>query len=347
MNREGHRAGSVTPRRFAMLVTATCLGCVATMAVASLVGSTRIDPWRALGDRHSFDAQILFRARLPRVLFAAIVGAALAASGVVFQAILRNPLASPFTLGISGGILGAVLAIRLGWEARAFGLSFLPVASLLGAFAVAAVIMLALGVAASIFSRHAVALGRDFEFRLLGSDPSRPVFLRLHAVVSDPAVDDGGLDVYDYGVFLNVGPFVLAGGTLLVYLSRYLNVLSAGDEWATSRGLDVRRLISLEYVGASLVTGSVVAYCGPIGVGLIVPHALRLVVGADHRVLLPTALFVGAAFLVACDTIARTCWPQLSFLSASLPPFSEGRSFYGSCSAENAISDSDRHARRV
>jgi iron complex transport system permease protein len=117
----------------------------------------------------------------------------------------------------------------------------------------------------------------------------------------------GGLDVYDYGVFLSVGPFVLVGGTLLVYLSRYLNVLSAGDEWATSRGLDVRRLISLEYVGASLITGSVVAYCGPIGfVGLIVPHALRLVVGADHRVLLPTALFVGAAFLVACDTIART-----------------------------------------
>jgi iron complex transport system permease protein len=308
MNREGHRAGSVTPRRFAMLVTATCLGCVATMAVASLVGSTRIDPWRALGDRHSFDAQILFRARLPRVLFAAIVGAALAASGVVFQAILRNPLASPFTLGISGGAsLGAVLAIRLGWEARAFGLSFLPVASLLGAFAVAAVVyalsvsqrrfspvtLLLSGVILNFVCSAAILLVQYF------SDFTQS-FLILRWMM-------GGLDVYDYGVFINVGPFVLVGGTLLVYLSRYLNVLSAGDEWATSRGLDVRRLISLEYVGASLVTGSVVAYCGPIGfVGLIVPHALRLVVGADHRVLLPTALFVGAAFLVACDTIART-----------------------------------------
>ncbi len=308
MNREGHRAGSVTPRRFAMLVAATCLGCVATMAVASLVGSTGIDPWRALGDRHSFDAQILFRARLPRVLFAAIVGAALAASGVVFQAILRNPLASPFTLGISGGAsLGAVLAIRLGLETRAFGFSFLPVASLLGAFAVAAVVyalsvsqrrfspvtLLLSGVILNFVCSAAILLVQYF------SDFTQS-FLILRWMM-------GGLDVYDYGVFLNVGPFVLVGGTLLVYLSRYLNVLSAGDEWATSRGLDVRRLISLEYIGASLVTGSVVAYCGPIGfVGLIVPHALRLVVGADHRVLLPTALFAGAAFLVACDTIART-----------------------------------------
>ena len=304
MNREGHRAGSVTPRRFAMLVTATCLGCVATMAVASLVGSTRIDLWRALGDRHSFDAQILFRARLPRVLFAAIVGAALAASGVVFQAILRNPLASPFTLGISVGHprrgpcdpprMGSaslwplvpasrITAWRVCGSRRQYALSvsqrrFSPVTLLLS------------GVILNFVCSAAILLVQH---------------LRLHAVVSDPAVDDGGLDVYDYGVFLNVGPFVLAGGTLLVYLSRYLNVLSAGDEWATSRGL-TRRLISLEYVGASLVTGSVVAYCGPIGfVGLIVPHALRLVVGADHRVLLPTALFVGAAFLVACDTIAR------------------------------------------
>jgi iron complex transport system permease protein len=299
---------ALTPGRFLLFVAAAALVWLFTIAMAPLIGSTDIDVWRAVGDRDSVDAQILFRARLPRVLFAAVVGAALAASGVVFQAILRNPLASPFTLGISGGAsLGAVLAIRLGWETRFFGLSLLPVASFLGAFAVAGVVyglslsqrrfspvtLLLSGVILNFICSAAILLVHYFA-------NFTQSFLMLRWMM-------GGLDVFDYGVLLNVAPFVLVGGGLLIYLSRYLNVLSAGDEWAASRGLDVKRLISLEYFGASLVTGSVIAYSGPIGfVGLIVPHALRLLVGADHRLLLPLSLFVGAAFLIACDTVART-----------------------------------------
>lgn len=291
-----------------MLVAAAALVWLMTTIVAPLIGSTDIDLWRALGDRDSLEAQILFRARLPRVLFAAVVGAGLAVSGVVFQAILRNPLASPFTLGVSGGAsLGAVVAIRLGWETEFFGLSLLPVASFLGAFAVAGVVyllslsqlrfspvtLLLSGVILNFICSAVILLVHYF------ADFTQS-FLMLRWMM-------GGLDIFDYSVFLNVAPFIVAGGGLLVYLSRYLNVLSAGEEWAASRGLDVKRLVSLEYFGASLVTGSVIAYSGPIGfVGLIVPHALRLVVGADHRVLLPLSLFLGAAFLVACDTVART-----------------------------------------
>lgn len=298
----------MTRRRFATLVAAAALVWLATTAIAPLIGSTDIDLWRAVTDRGSLDAQILFRARLPRVLFAATVGAVLAVSGVVFQAILRNPLADPFTLGVSGGAsLGAVLAIRLGWETQVLGVSLLPVASFLGAFAVTAVVyalslshrrfspitLLLSGVIVNFVCSAAILLVHYF------ADFTQS-FQMLRWMM-------GGLDIYDYGVFLSIGPFVVGGGALLLYLSRYLNVLSAGDEWATSRGLDVRRLISLQYLGASLVTGSVVAYCGPIGfVGLIVPHALRLVVGADHRLLMPLALFAGAAFLIACDTVART-----------------------------------------
>jgi iron complex transport system permease protein len=102
-------------------------------------------------------------------------------------------------------------------------------------------------------------------------------------------------------------PFLVVGLPILLYLSRYLNVLSAGEDWASSRGVNVSRVITLQYFGASLITGSVIAYSGPIGfVGLIVPHILRLIFGADHRVLVPTSFFVGGAFLIVCDTIART-----------------------------------------
>lgn len=298
----------MTRARFATLVVAAGLGWLLVVTVAPLIGSTNINLWRAIEDPTGLDAQILLRARLPRVLFGAVVGAALAASGVVFQAILRNPLASPFTLGISGGAsLGAVLAIRLGWETRLLGLSLLPLASFLGASAVAAVVyglsasqrrfspvtLLLSGVILNFVCSAGILLVHYF------ADFTQS-FLMLRWTM-------GGLDVFEYGALLSVSPFVLIGGALMLYMSRYLNALSAGDEWAASRGLNVNRLISIEYLAASLVTGSVIAYSGPIGfVGLIVPHALRLLIGADHRLLLPLSMFTGAAFLVACDTVART-----------------------------------------
>lgn len=298
----------MTRARFATLVVAAGLGWLLVVTVAPLIGSTNINVWSAIADPAGLDAQILLHARLPRVLFGAVVGAALAASGVVFQAILRNPLASPFTLGISGGAsLGAVLAIRLGWETRVFGLSLLPLASFLGASAVAAVVyglsasqrrfspvtLLLSGVILNFVCSAGILLVHYF------ADFTQS-FLMLRWTM-------GGLDVFEYGALVSVSPFVLVGGALMLYMSRYLNALSAGDEWAASRGLDVNRLISLEYLAASLVTGSVIAYSGPIGfVGLIVPHALRLMIGADHRLLLPLSMFTGAAFLVACDTVART-----------------------------------------
>ena len=93
----------------------------------------------------------------------------------------------------------------------------------------------------------------------------------------------------------------------MIFNSRSLDLLSTGEDWAASRGVDVGRATSLQYFGASLVTGSVLAYSGPIGfVGLIVPHVLRLLIGTDHRLLLPTSFFVGGAFLIACDTLGRT-----------------------------------------
>jgi len=289
-------------------VAGAAVVCLAALSLGPLIGSAPIDVWQALRDRASVDAVILFKVRLPRVLFAGMVGGALAVCGVVFQAILRNPLASPFTLGVSGGAsLGAVLAIRSGWVAGFHGVSILPLASFIGASAVTLIVyslslshsrlspltLLLSGVILNFICSALILLVHYF------ADFTQS-FLMVRWMM-------GGLDVFDYAVFASIAPFYVIGAGVIGYLSRYLNVLSAGDEWAASRGLDVKRLVSLEYLAASLLTGSVIAYSGPIGfVGLIVPHTLRLVVGADHRLLVPLAFCVGAAFLIACDAVART-----------------------------------------
>ncbi|UCF36372.1 MAG: iron ABC transporter permease [Acidobacteriota bacterium] len=298
----------LTRRRFATILGGAFLLSISVLLLAPLVGPIELSLPTALSDGSSLDAEILLRARLPRVLFAALVGGALAVSGVVFQAILRNPLASPFTLGVSGGgSLGAVLAILLGWEVSFHGISFLPLASLAGATTVVLIVyslsktqrhfspltLLLSGVVLNYICAALILLVHYF------SNFTKS-FMMMRWMM-------GALDVYDFGVVMTLLPFILIGLALLLRYSRYLNVLSAGEDWAASRGVQVERLVTLQYFGASLLTGSVVAYCGPIGfVGLIVPHILRLLLGADHRILLPTAFLMGGTFLVICDTIART-----------------------------------------
>jgi iron complex transport system permease protein len=299
---------TLTWQRYARIVVSAAALCAVAIVVSPLVGSVRVDFQRAFDDHSSLDWQIIYGARMPRTLFAAIVGGALALSGVIFQAVLRNPLASPFTLGVSGGsALGAVLAIRLGGDLRFFGFPLLPLASFAGASAVVVVVyalsrsrrhlspvtLLLSGVVLNFLCAALILLVHYFA-------TFTQSFLMIRWMM-------GGLDIFDYDILLGVAPFVVAGIVLLVYMSRYLNVLSAGEEWAETRGLDFSRLVSVLYFAASLLTGSVIAYSGPIGfVGLIVPHTVRLILGADHRVLVPACFFIGGAFLIACDALART-----------------------------------------
>jgi len=302
------RSDHLTKSRFLLIVGGSLLICLAVALLAPLFGPIGVSVWTALSDPSSLDHQILFRARIPRILFAMLVGGVLASSGVVFQAILRNPLASPFTLGVSGGAsLGAVLAILLGLETTFYGFGFLPLASFGGALLVVLVVyglsrskhhvspltLLLAGVVLNYICAALILLIHYF------SNFTKS-FLMTRWMM-------GGLDVYDYSVFVGLSPFLVVGFPLLLYSSRHLNVLSAGEDWAAVRGVDVRRLITLQYFATSLLTGAVIAYSGPVGfVGLIVPHVLRIVLGADHRVLLPASLFLGGAFLIACDTVART-----------------------------------------
>jgi iron complex transport system permease protein len=298
----------LTARR-ALLVLAPCVALLAACLLAApLVGPRSLDLSLALKGVGSPDHDILFGARLPRTLFAALAGALLAGAGVSFQAVLRNPLASPFTLGVSGGAsLGAVIALRLGWDAAAGMLPAVPMAALAGALLVVALVaglahsrrhlspvtLLLAGVIVN-FICSALILVVHYSADL------RQSFLMVRWTM-------GALDLFGYRPLATALPIGTLGLLLLAPTLRHLNVLSVGESWARSRGTDVRSVTVRQYLGASLLTAAVVAHAGPIGfVGLVVPHALRLIVGADHRLLFPASLMVGGAFLVVCDTVART-----------------------------------------
>ncbi len=319
---------ALTPTRLAAQLAPFFLFFAATLVAAPLLGNVTIDPGEAWAHRHdlagSMDASILFLTRVPRVLLAAVVGAALALAGATFQALLRNPLAEPFTLGVSsGGAFGAVLAIKLGLDATLLGFSPVMLLALAGSGATVAIVyalartrgvvstnlLLLAGVTISFFFAAEILLVfylADFtetHMMIRWMMGSLDVTLNL--------VGPGG----GFGTRMTLAVSLaayLAGVSALISLAGALNQLSLGPEIAASRGVNIRRVQRLSYFGASLITGLSVAVAGPIGfVGLIVPHAVRFLIGPDHRVLLPASLLAGAGFLIVCDTIARSVLPGI------------------------------------
>jgi cobalamin transport system permease protein len=256
------------------------------------------------------DLVILLRVRLPRVLLAAVLGGSLTTAGVVFQALLRNPLADPYVLGVSGGAsIGGVLALLFGLGAAA---------GLLGAVAVPA--MAFLGALGSLFLIEWVARveGRLTVYTILltgavfnATSAALIYFLQsvasleqLHAIVFYLM---GSIPSYGYTTVGSLAAVAAAATAALYASARDYNALSLGEEGAAQLGVDVDRLKRRTFVLGSLLTGLAVAVAGLIGfVGLVVPHLLRLVLGPDHRLLVPAGFFAGAAFLVAADLVART-----------------------------------------
>jgi iron complex transport system permease protein len=311
--------GATSEVRRRLLVSTTAFGLLALVVclVAPLVGRTPINLWRVFDRSIPFhdnvDAQIFFIARLPRAVAGAIVGSALAASGVVFQALLRNPLATPFTLGVSAGAaLGAILAITFPLAVATLPFSAVPLASFLGSlFAVAIVYGLAtarrLGLSTHVLLLAGVTLNSFFSALIL--------FVQYIADASLPRAVRwlmGDLDVATYSPIVAVVPFTVVAFVTFAWLPRSLNLLAAGPDAAAARGVDVLRAQRLAFFSASLATGAAVSLGGPIGfIGIVVPHLVRLIVGADHRIVLPASALFGAGFLVACDVIARTALAPL------------------------------------
>jgi iron complex transport system permease protein len=275
-------------------IAATSLGAVAlagaAILVAPLLGSTHISLVRALDWSlpwaTNVDAQIFFVARLPRVLAAALVGSALAASGVILQALLRNPLATPFTLGVSAGAaLGAMLVLVLGGAMAALSWAAVPAASFVGALAAVGVVYL-------------LAVGRHRGFStgvLLLAGVTLNSFLSALILLVQYFADMtqtlqtlrwllGDLDVAGYRPLLVALPMLVAAFAVFLALAPSLNLLSVGSDMAAARGVNVVRTERIAFLSASLATGAAVSIAGPIGfVGIVVPHIVRLAIGPDHR----------------------------------------------------------------
>jgi iron complex transport system permease protein len=282
---------------------------VSVLVVAPLVGMTVVKPGAYL---RSFDggmtADILWKIRIPRVLVSFLAGAALALSGLAFQTMFRSPLAEPFTLGVaSGASLGAVTYVRLGLVFTLAGFSGISLFAFAGALLSIMLVygltrlvrgfttgtMLLAGVAISFFFSSLIL------FMQYMSDFARSIHMMRWLM--------GGLEVTGFESILNVAPFVVSGCAIMLLMTHELNLLTAGEEIALSRGVDVSKTKKALFFGASLMVGSVVAVCGPIGfVGMMVPHMCRLIIGADHRYLTPAAMLFGGSFLTLCDTVART-----------------------------------------
>lgn len=280
----------------ALLVIVVAMG-------APLVGSTHIDISHAFAGQ-SPDYEIFFYARLPRVLLALLTGAALSITGVMFQCMLRDPLAEPYTLGVSSGAsVGAVLALS-------FGIPAVSLSALAGA---AVVLFIVVGMALD---------GRrvsSFTLLLTGVTMNSIAFaaiLFLHSIATFAqsfAISRwlmGGMDAVPYTTLAWLAAVLLPIMAGITMYAPQWNLLAIGEEWAQSRGVSTAKLTLFGYIAGSVLTGLVTSLTGPIGfVGLIVPHALRLKFGADHRTLMPCAILLGAAFLAICDTLSRTMIP--------------------------------------
>ena len=309
----------------ALALSAGLLAIAAAIAAACALGPQEISIGAALGGVEP-DRAILLGLRLPRAVLAALVGLALAAAGTALQALLRNPLAEPFVLGVSGGAaLGGSLVLL---AAAGLGAVAGPAGELLGgappvaAGAVAGALLSTLlvfglgRIGGRLVPEAALLVGIVFNAFVAG-------VITLLKLLAPPQQASRllywlmGAIGYESGGTLLVGAaLVLASVTALSLLSARLNLLTLGDEEAAALGVDVPRARAQVFFAASAATGAAVALAGMVGfVGLIVPHLVRKVTGPDHRLLLPASALFGAAFLVLADALAR-----LAFLPLGTEP---------------------------
>lgn len=285
------------------------------LALAVGFGAEPTSVGRAIADPASLDRTILLDVRLPRVLLGALAGAGLSLVGAAFQAMLKNPLAEPYVLGVSGGsALGATLAIAVGVEtASLLGAAIVPAAALLGGLG-ATLLVYAVARGASGGSSGTSILLAGVMVNAIAA----ALITFLKTFVSPSRAQQllrwltGFIDLPTTAGIVAVAIYVTAGSAVLVRDAARLNLLALGDEAAGTLGVDVRALERRVFLASSCVVGAIVSLTGLIGfVGLVVPHALRRTMGPDHRTLLPLSLAMGAVMVVACDLIARVSFRWL------------------------------------
>jgi iron complex transport system permease protein len=311
-------------RRLALALLAGAAALAAAGALSAALGAQPISLRAAIAGAEP-DATILFSIRLPRLALAAVVGCALASAGTALQALLRNPLAEPFVLGVSGGaalggsivLVAAVALSRLSGGGAPSGAAPSVAAGAVAGAALSTFVVFGLGrIGGRLVPEAALLVGIVFNSFVAGvitlmkllvpaEQASRLTYWLVGAVASES------------GSTLALGAALVAAAVaVLLALSGRLNLLTLADEEAASLGVDVRRARAIVFFAASAATGAAVALGGMVGfVGLIVPHVARRLVGPDHRLLLPASALFGAAFLVLADAVAR-----LAFLPLGTEP---------------------------
>ena len=250
---------------------------------------------------------IIFDIRLPRVLMAGLVGAALAIAGATYQGLFRNPLADPYLIGVAqGASLGAVIGFLLpvSWNLAGFGL--VPLLAFFGALLATTTVYLLARVGKALPVTTLILAGVALR-ALLRSIVSYLVISRGEALRGIIFWLMGSFSLSDWSEVGVVLPYVAVGTIVIILFSRMLNVMQLDEEQAQQLGVNVERLKIILLAAATLITAASVAFVGTIGfVGIIIPHAVRLVWGSDHRSLLPLSVLIGAIFMILTDLIART-----------------------------------------
>ena len=300
------RPSPVAPRSMIRPLVLALLFLAASTLVALWAGYRLLD--LSLLREDPMARTLFFELRLPRVVLGGILGASLGAVGACLQAFFRNPLAEPFTLGVSGGgTLGASVAIALGWGVTLLGLPMVFLAAIAGSAAAVLVVyrlsrtgevvmpgtLLLAGVVVNLIASAGVILVQYI------ADYSRALQILRWTI--------GTIDIVGFDRIWRMLILLIPGWVVLLVIARDLHLLAMGEESAASLGVNVRRCERLVFAASSLIVGVAVAEGGTIAfVGLIIPHAVRLLFGQDVRVVLPCSFLVGAGFLMLADAVART-----------------------------------------
>jgi iron complex transport system permease protein len=311
----------LTPGRWCLIMGSLSVLALILAVVCLQLGTEYIGPGKlvavfssALFDQPTDNAAlkttgvILLQVRLPRVFLGFLVGVCLASVGVALQALLRNPLADPYVLGVSSGAaLGVAVAVLFGIGTTVLAFSLLPVCGFLGGL-VALLVVYRMAATYDRLPIHSVLLAGVILNAIFSAlimfitsimEPNRSFGMMAWLM--------GSLTAPAYPALAALSVYLLAGLFLLFKQVRVLNILALGEEPARSLGIDTERAKRVIFLVSALLTGAVVSFSGMIGfIGMIIPHAVRLVIGADHRVLLPASALVGGIFLMVADTMART-----------------------------------------
>lgn len=288
------------------------------LAAVVFLGAALLLPWFGAGPldldrvwRHEApDYQILMELRVSRTLLALVAGGALSLAGALFQAMLRDALATPYTLGISAGAsLGAVTVIAIGSETL-LGMPAIWTGSIAGAFAVLALVL------GGSFERQQISA---FSLLLSGiaiNSVCSALIIVLHSFAGVSKSFSiarwliGSVDATSYTSLAVLAAVVLAAMLLILRQAKSWNLIAVGEQWSGSRGVSVSRLLLRGYIAGSVLVAGAIALVGPIGfVGLIVPHLVRSRVSPDYRILMPCAFLFGGALLATCDTVGRLVIP--------------------------------------